>query len=639
MRSTGPPAARWGLGGPLWRFPDALVLFAGNGACRVGATAIALAAAGAVAAGPPPSGEEAMEAWRQVEGWVRSWTPPEDDGAGIGAPVEGAPGVVGPVGVTLRYNGMIIGRGLDVSGAPGALARAAAQAIHEGDARLPVDADALLLEPVETIAADVAISLELGGTPEALPVRTLAEVAGRLSPGLEGVIVRVGDRQAGMLPGMMLATGTDASSATAIAFREVAGERARALAGPALDPATAAAEMLERRDAAVYRVRVTHLAQTRAGQAPLFLYRGGRIVPVEAMDTGAMRRWSASMAAFLLGRKYPGAERLGMMGALNPIDGRSEEVVAPPAQQAVAALALMRYSNLERADPELASACAIRATGLLRDLAVVEESEVAPWAATHDAAAVVIALLEIEPSGVFEDALLKELLAQCAPVVAGAYSPLRGFDEEVAQGAEGLVAWALVRLMKVEGSVDSGVARAAVRSVYLEAGAEGLVTHMPWLWWAEAELAGRDGEVGAAAALRAARDVVWQHQLDSADVDAGTRDFEGGMVFTGAGPALPTWNTARPLAAMASMLGDERVTPDGEFLAEFNRVRAGLRFLRQLTADEATGHMYRNPARAAGGVRAAPWDQSMPPDATTLSLLCVVETLEAMEAYLARQGE
>jgi hypothetical protein len=583
-------------------------------------------------AGPPPTGEAAMEAWAQVEAWVRAWEPPEEDGPGAG--VDAAL----PVGVTLRYNGRIIGRGLDVSGEPGSLARASAQALREADLRLPIDADALLLEPVETIASQIAISLELGGEPEALPVRTLLEVAERLSPGLEGVIVRAGDKRAGALPGMMLATGIDAAAATGIAFREVAGERARELAGSAIDPAAAAARMLERRDASVYRVRVTHLAQPAPEQAPVFLYRGGRVAPLDAIDTQNLRRWAAGMASFVLGREYPGSERLGLMGALDPLAGQSRQVTAPPAQQAVTALALLRYSELDRVAPELENACRVFATGLLRDLAVVEEAETAPWDSPHSAAAVVVALLEIQPAGELADGRLAELMERCAPVVAGAFSAPGGYEDEVRPGAEAIVAWALVRLAAA-GQVDSGVARAAVRAVYRESGEGELVTHMPWIWWAEAELAGPDGEIAAAGALRAAREVVWRHQLGSGDVDETTRDFQGGMVFTGAGPGLPTWNTARPLAAMAGMLGDPRLTDDGEFLAEFNRVRSGLRFLRQLTADEATGHMYRNPARAAGGVRAAPWDQSMPPDATSLSLLCVVQTLEAMEGYLARQGE
>ncbi|MFG0284729.1 MAG: hypothetical protein ACF8R7_09945 [Phycisphaerales bacterium JB039] len=598
-----------------------------NAPGRALATLVALAPGVAQA---QPAGEQAMEAYRQVEAWVRDWTPPED----------AADGLATPVGIILRFDGEIIGRGLDLTGTPGALARAAAQALAEADLRLPVDPDAALLAPDGAVAGRVTISLELGAEPEALPVQTLQEVALRLSPGLEGVAVRAGDQWSGMLPGMMLATRTDAAAAAAIAFREVAGERARQLAGPAVDPASAAPQMLERRDVTVYRVPTTHLAQPGPGEAPIFLYRGGRIVPLEALDTAALRRWSASMASFLLTRRYPGAERFGMMGALNPTEGLALQITATPAQQAICALAMRRYSQLDRVDPTLATTCDVFATGMLRDLDVVEAGEAPPWEATHDAAAVVVALLEISPDGAFEDVRLADLMQRTSERVRSAYTPLRGYAEDVLPGAEAMIAWAMVRLARA-GQVDSGTARAAVRAIYRDTPEGELATHMPWLWYAEDELAGlggeAEGELGAAGALRAVRDILAEHQLESVDLDETTRDFAGGIVFTGAGPALPTWNTARPLCAMSAMLGDERITSDEEFLAEFNRVRAGLRFLRQLTADEATGHMYRFPARAAGGVRAAPWDQTMPPDATSLSLLCVVETLESMEAWLGRQ--
>src|SRR5207247_1603585 len=96
---------------------------------------------------------------------------------------------------------------------------------------------------------------------------------------------------------------------------------------------------------------------------------------------------------------------------------------------------------------------------------------------------------------------------------------------------------------------------------------------------------------------------------------------------------LPTWNAARPLAMLATMLGDSRLTSQDERPGEVVRTVEGLRFVRQLVVDEPVTFMFKGPAkRTLGGVRAAPWDIRMPPDATSLSLLTVCEALRSFDA-------
>ena len=119
------------------------------------------------------------------------------------------------------------------------------------------------------------------------------------------------------------------------------------------------------------------------------------------------------------------------------------------------------------------------------------------------------------------------------------------------------------------------------------------------------------------------------------------RDLAGAIVFTKAAAgqrAMPTWQAARPLAFIATMLGDPRLTDDAEVAAELSRLLQSLRFLRQLTASEADGHMYRSPDRAVGGVRASLFDQRMPPEATSLTLIAVCETIRSLEQIESRRG-
>jgi hypothetical protein len=86
------------------------------------------------------------------------------------------------------------------------------------------------------------------------------------------------------------------------------------------------------------------------------------------------------------------------------------------------------------------------------------------------------------------------------------------------------------------------------------------------------------------------------------------------------------------------MLGDQRLTEDAEVPQETMRLLESLRFLRQLTADEAECHMYKDPAKALGGVRNSLFDQRMPPEATAMTLLAVCETIKSLEAIKARNA-
>jgi hypothetical protein len=128
------------------------------------------------------------------------------------------------------------------------------------------------------------------------------------------------------------------------------------------------------------------------------------------------------------------------------------------------------------------------------------------------------------------------------------------------------------------------------------------------------------------------RQQVWEHQVGAVDIDEDSLDLAGGIVFTKGASPLPTWQCTRPLAFIATMLADARLTEPKERNQELGRLLHALRFIRQLQVDESVGWMAPKPGQAVGGVRAAPWDHSMPPDATSMALLVVVETLKSLEA-------
>jgi hypothetical protein len=223
-----------------------------------------------------------------------------------------------------------------------------------------------------------------------------------------------------------------------------------------------------------------------------------------------------------------------------------------------------------------------------------------------------------------------------------------GFDKELPAPAQPLVALALVRLAAEEkqpGKMrDEAVllADSAVRWVLRDATAGDLVARMPWLGWAEVQLAALKGEkIAAATALREMRTLTWQHQVSATDPAAsdvqggggGGPDMIGGIVFdAGAKGAtvLPTWQTARPLVFIAAMLPDTRLTKDDERLPEIARLVGTMRFLRQLQMDDGTMWMCQNRRKSFGGIRGSLWDQRMPADASAMTLMAACEVLRAI---------
>ena len=136
------------------------------------------------------------------------------------------------------------------------------------------------------------------------------------------------------------------------------------------------------------------------------------------------------------------------------------------------------------------------------------------------------------------------------------------------------------------------------------------------------------------------REQVWKHQLSAAELSGERLDLAGGIVFTAGRNPLPTWHTARPMAFIATMLADVRLTEREEFARELSHVLGALRFLRQLSAGDAEGHMYRLPRRAMWGVRNSVWDQRMAPEATALTLMTVSEVVRSLQAVQERrEGE
>ena len=577
---------------------------------------------------------EAMRAFGVVEAWVRA--------GAVGAEWPPLPAVHG-ASVALRVNGVVVGRGVafadEGDGAKPAIRAAAERAIGEARAAVPVASDAMLQERAAAeFWARATLSLELAGPLVPLSVATYDDADAEVRPGIEGIAVRVGSKLEAVFPGAMLARNIGPGDALSSAISRATGEPGIALRE---DPAGQPGKLAETRDLRCYRFRTVQLAQTSAGMPALFLDRGERVVRDWPRGAGDIRAWASMMARNIVARRRIEGGVVEYAGVYRPVTGRFDAPGASAFEEILAARALLAYARTPGVDPALADEAARAAVEIVDTVAARKAGE---RAAADDVPSAALWCCLLPQVGTVREAgfdardsstwpqVWRERYEAALEVLMRSAAGLAG----VAPAERAVVAFALARraVESWPGSGDAGpaldAARSALDAVYAGSEPGRLAAFMPWIGWGEVCLRGE--AVGAAPALREFREVVYTHQLRADAMAPDNADLAGGIVFTGARSPLPTWSTARVAAYLASALGDARLTDPAERVKEMSRLADTLRFVRQLTADEACGWMYSEPERAAGGVRVALWDQRQPLEATALSLITACETLRSMGA-------
>lgn len=600
-------------------------------------TAGRAAAAEREAASPAPA--QAMAAYHDVEAWVRAWEVPAapDAAPQPSTPPAGRPqSAPSAVCVTLRLNGELIGRGVAVSpalagGDAGAAAnddalRAAARAaITQAAPRLRVPNDAGREDAMRALAADVVISLELAGPFALSEPQSWGDVDRDWNPGLDGVAVRTSAAASTpevIFPSVMLASNMIPSRAMSSAVAQVIGDGG---AAAALDePKKLRAE----RGLKMYRFRVTHLAPPRSGVAPEFLHRGARLISAgQAMTVGELRAMGDRLAEHLNGV----VDRL-------PKDAQTprefEEI-------SLARHSLSEYTKMTGAD--------VGALMRAKEAIVQLDARMFIWRADREPKAEDIVLAAAALVSESADDGNRRLVMQnfTGDREHGEFKVQIPADKRAVYALGYQAAHELsTKACNIEIASELESVNACIRSVFRDTPEGALVAQMPWLGWAEvrrwdAEKVLVQGPTDmAAVALRRIRDQCWQHQFsitDAGGIAGDNADMIGGILFTapvaeGKSAPYPTWQSVRPLAFIATMLGDPRLTEPHERPREIVRLMTALRFLRQLQVDDSSAWMFTNPAQAHGGIRASVWDSSQPIEATALTLLCVVETLKSLDA-------
>jgi hypothetical protein len=555
----------------------------------------------------------AAEAFPLVEGWIRDWQAPADDPS-IDL------GDVDAVCITLRGGGTVLGRGIarrDEQSGAAMLSRAAGRAMIEAERGLPVDQDLLRDDAVRQFAQGIAVELELAGPLTPAFAARIDELLPYAITGQWGLAARDDGRTAILFPSQM----RQAHLVGLPALRAVLGQLDRL-----------PENWRDYRDDdgfTFYRFDVLQRVQLRAGDPPMNLHRGGRIVESTAVRAPLIRSTAARIAEHLAARPWPASAPIGVLSGYQPWNDDADPKFASPAQVGLCAFALARWSaapGIEQVDSERALASAVQ----MLDMLALARAQGAGFDVAVEAM-LVLAVLELptERQLAYDELLDEAWSILCAHVDNG--------DLATDTTTAAVVACALARMEGARtAETGSNRARTMTDTLWRETPPGALPNMMPWLGWAEIELSAGADRIAAAGALRAMRRLVWDHRLTAPLLTEDSRDLLGGIVFTAGATPLPTWQSVRPVVMIATMLGDDRLTTRGETAAETLALSEAVRYLLQLTARDAELRRARLPARAHGGVRAAVWDDTMPLDASSMTLLCLAEVLRAQPQAIQR---
>lgn len=572
----------------------------------IGLSAAARGAGSGAAEMAVPPAAEVFRTYEAIDGWLRAWAAPEQ-------PEKIDPSGASGISVTLRLAGEVIGRGESIRDDGLSAWHAARTALTEARGRFPVERDALEQERILEMVPRITLDVQVAGAWKPTVGADWASATAELSPGIDGVGLRAGERVGAVFPGTMLWQGRLPAQALELA------------AGEAGLPPVPLAQLRAAEGARTFRFVARHLVQVRPGEGPVFVQRGGDIVGLARNTPKELIAFAARMADHLTMHLWPGDEPRGLRGTYDPVNDRFDPPDASPFEQALAALALHRAATAPGMPADAARRWAEAAKRVLADLARVAPGEAQPTESLTVCAMLLIAADTMKYSGEAAPGEWAGLRDAAVSRVRAAFSEDNGWDEAIPSAERAVIALALVTLD--EGEPGTRMGAAACRSLLRDTAANELVNLMPWLGWALLEMSEKGAPLNGADALGAMRTMLWERQQGDSPNES---DLAGGLVFARGVSARPTWVSLRPLAVTPALLGDTRLTTPEAFPRELGRVRRGLRFLMQLEAGGSVAHMYRNAERAAGGIRSSAWDQTCRVDATALGLILVCDTLRTL---------
>ncbi|MEM9416542.1 MAG: hypothetical protein AAGA29_13865 [Planctomycetota bacterium] len=614
--------------------------------------------------GPAPTIEpsDGEVAFHLVQGWVRAGRVPGDE-ALPSAPLTGVFGVY----VSLRHDGRLMGRGValrpdlgDTVDAEGPsvdvaklLAQATRSALREVEraqrrraVELSITDEDLFEQSLRTLHGELLVDVQIGHhlVSISLPANGPADaVFAQFVPGFHGLRMTGALMPDGDLiwPGNALMRNTSPRSQL-VQLLDRQGFEDEDL----VDVARPAGPRLE-------RFEVVHFLQAGPNQPPRQLIRGNVVVPRRALDTQGLNGIVERIARHMDGKiDVLNDGTLVLRGPYHPSYDRIDPGLARLRQGSLACFAMLVQSKSaqQRSPGDRLSRVrgdrALRVAQSLVPMAIPEQGKVQPVSA----ALLLLALCE-SPVPVDEDlrdalgeALMSLHLAEGGFREPGEYGDQPGEVARVSRATQAVVTAALASWYTTMSEADPTVRRVVWRSMNELVAANrndpdgARLADLTWLSVAYSR-AGR--QIAGAMQEDDAQDKLAEMQAFFAEqmellIDQqvqgvplmGPDDVAGGYVthngILGAAPD-PTWESAMPLAVIATVLRDEAIVEPNDIFGPLLSAQLGARFVAQLLITDANAYYLRDVQAASGGVRRSLWDNTLDLDCSSMALIALSE--------------
>jgi hypothetical protein len=545
-----------------------------------------------LATAAPPTLDHGINAWLQARAWLDEGDlPPETD-----TRAEISIEALDAVGVLLRMEGRVIGRGFDPSGDPLALRRAVGRALAQASGDRAIKSLPPSLQ--DEVVSRLTLEIEFAGNTEPLLGSTLAAATGRLRPGIDGVAVRRGTMIARSLPGRELATGTaGASTSTIFRLLDEVGLPPRDLP-----------ELRRLDKVSLHRFETLRLGQSISTDLPRELLRSGSIVTRTPLDVQVTNDLRGKLTEHLVSHRPPPSpgvsERPSLLGDFDPIANRHLPFEARIPDRLLVAWALAMNSAIDHGG---IAADAADDHGRLVAMAILDEL---PPAAANDAMAVDLGLLT---ASALQDRDRMEKFLKSASGTATIGGPAGRARRAAALGS-----------LPVDLLDDDTFQSHLDDAWQANTSIEQLIASFEWLSLAELARYERTGKPSVrVATLRAARDALLLRQIKDP-----RSDLDGGLPLRSGTRTLVNARTLRPAFGIATLSRIPEADEAGQIRA-VEGLEGFHRLIRQLMVSESDARLLPGWRRAANGLRTSPWTskQSLAADATALLFLSQLQSL------------
>ncbi len=565
------------------------------------------------------SAVDAIQQFEEVRSWLDDWQTPEHFALPSGC---------GGAWVGIRWSGRLMGFASESLNTgdetalpndrilPAIMRKAMAKTRNRasagaGDAVEKADRD----ETFEEVPA--SLQIQFAQTPVRVRGTTIDGILKQVQPGLDGMIIQNGNARHAIFPAeMMLQEQSLIAALGNIRFEMdlTAKEFENYISDGRIR---------------IWKFGVIDVVQSGALEPATIVHAGSKIVPTNAITTESLHTSATALVHHLASRMWPGDQPLGIMGTYMADVDRYDPFIAAGRNQALAAFALAKFATSRRnVEPNAAQIAQETAWKILDDLASRSNIEVHPISAAGPAGMIVLAIRELEGTRPITIDIRK-LRALCLDYVSSAYSLETKQFSKKATPTE----WAICAQVLNT--------RAAVDAVWLATPFEEQLYLLPWIGWAEMQLAKNGNQpIQSATGLMGLRLRIWEKQIQASTLDINGHpprtETLGGLQMNQY--QLPNWETARILTFLATMVGDPHLTEQSgtPLFQEIMKLTQAFRFLNQLTMRDEDTYRLPEPHRALHGVRASLLNDRMPIRASAMTLLAYVEMIDSLDAIEQR---